>query len=77
MLDLRSVAYAESSAAELLLDFHDAVERDGVDVRIARANRPLREQLLALSAGRRLSAERFFESASAAVDDFLDPPPAS
>ena len=77
VLDLRSVPYVDISAAELLLDFHDAVERDGVDVRIARANRPLREQLLALSAGRRLSAERFFESASAAVDDFLDPPPAS
>ncbi len=77
VLDLRSVPYVDVSAADVLLDFHDRMENAGIDVRIARANRPLREQLLALTAGRRLSAERFFESASAAVDDFLDPPPAS
>lgn len=77
VLDLRSVPYVDVSATDVLLDFHDRMERAGIDVRIARANRPLREQLLALTAGRSLSAERFFESASAAVDDFLRPPAGS
>jgi SulP family sulfate permease len=77
VLDLRSVPYVDISATDVLLDFHDRMERAGVDVRIARANRPLREQLLALTAGRRLSVERFFESASAAVDDFLRLPAGS
>jgi hypothetical protein len=42
-----------------------------VDLRFARANRPLREQMSRMLDGHGASRERFFPSASAAVDDFL------
>jgi SulP family sulfate permease len=71
VLDLRSVPYVDVSATDVLLDFHDRMESTGIDVRIARANRPLREQLTRWLPDHRMGKERFFPSASAAVDDFL------
>jgi hypothetical protein len=55
----------------VLRDLYDEFESRGIDVRFARANRPLREQLLRWIGQEDLGKERFFPSASAAVDDFL------
>ena len=50
------------------------LEDAGVDLRFARVNRPLREQLVQWLGDHRFRTERFFPSASAAVDDFLAGP---
>jgi len=71
VLDLQAVAHVDVTATEILADLHDRFERAGTDLRFARANRPLREQLTRMLADKPVAHERFFPSASAAVDDFL------
>jgi SulP family sulfate permease len=74
VIDLQAVTHVDVTALRALRDLHDELEGGGVDVRFARANRPLREQLTRWMGDHRLGAERFFPSASAAVDDFLAKP---
>jgi SulP family sulfate permease len=71
VLDLQAVWTIDVTAARVLTELHDDLEGRGVDLRIARANRPLREQVHRMLAGHEVAHERFFPSASAAVDDFL------
>ena len=71
VLDLQAVWEIDVTAAQVLADLHDYFEQRGVDLRFARANRPLREQMSRMLDGHGASRERFFPSASAAVDDFL------
>jgi len=71
VLDLQAVASIDVTALEVLRDLYDELETGGIDVRFARGNRPLREQLARWIGGERLGQERFFASASAAVDDFI------
>ena len=71
VLDLQAVTHVDVSALAALRDLFDEFESAGTDVRFARGNRPLREQLTRWFGDHRLGAERFFPSASAAVDDFL------
>ncbi len=71
VLDLQAVAGIDVTALEVLRDLYDELETNGIDVRFARGNRPLREQLARWIGGERLGQERFFASASAAVDDFI------
>jgi SulP family sulfate permease len=71
VLDMQAVTYVDVTAAEILRELYDELEAEGIDVRIARANRPLREQLLHWFGDHHLGHERFFPAASAAVDDWL------
>lgn len=71
VLDLQAVASIDVTALEVLRELYDELETGGVDVRFARGNRPLREQLARWIGSERLGQERFFASASAAVDDFI------
>ena len=71
VLDLQAVAYVDVTALETLREVYEEFETRGIDVRFARANRPLREQLARWLGDHRLGRERFFPSASAAVDDFM------
>lgn len=71
VLDLQAVPQIDVTALAAIRDLHDALEGSGVDIRFARANRPLREQLTRWLPDHRMGKERFFPSASAAVDDFL------
>jgi len=71
VLDLQAVTYVDVTALRVLRDLYNEFESAGSDVRFARANRPLREQLTRWMGGQWLGTERFFPSASAAVDDFL------
>src|SRR4029078_2364873 len=71
VLDRQAVSYIDWTALQVLRDAHAEFESRGIDVRFARANRPLREQLLRWIGQEDLGKERFFPSASAAVDDFL------
>lgn len=71
VLDMQAVPQIDVTALEVLRDLHAEFEAAGIDVRFARANRPLREQLLRWIGEEAMGRERFFPSASAAVDDFL------
>ena len=71
VLDLQAVSHIDVTALGVLRELHDEFEARGIDVRFARANRPLREQILRWIGDEQLGHERFFPSASAAVDDFL------
>ncbi|HTR59855.1 MAG TPA: SulP family inorganic anion transporter [Casimicrobiaceae bacterium] len=71
VLDMQAVSHIDVTALAVLRDLHEELETGGIDVRFARANRPLREQLLRWIGDEGLGKERFFPSASAAVDDFL------
>ncbi|MFO1413247.1 MAG: SulP family inorganic anion transporter [Burkholderiales bacterium] len=71
VLDLQAVPQIDVTALATIRDLHDTFEGGGIDVRFARANRPLREQLTRWLPDHRMGRERFFPSASAAVDDFV------
>lgn len=71
VLDMQAVSHIDVTALQVILDLHAEFESGGIDVRFARANRPLREQLVRWIGSEDLGRERFFPSASAAVDDFL------
>jgi SulP family sulfate permease len=71
VLDMQAVTHVDVTAAEVLVALHDELQGSDVDVRFARANRPLREQLTRWLEGHEIAHERFFPSAHAAVDDFL------
>ncbi|MFO1311714.1 MAG: SulP family inorganic anion transporter [Burkholderiales bacterium] len=71
VLDMQAVSHIDVTALEVLRDLHAEFESANIDVRFARANRPLREQLSRWIGAEALGRERFFPSASAAVDDFL------
>jgi SulP family sulfate permease len=71
VLDLQAVTHVDVTAAEVLVALHDELQGSGIDVRFARANRPLREQLARWLEGHEIAHERFFPSAHAAVDDYL------
>jgi len=71
VLDLQAVTRIDVTALATLRELYDEFEGRGIDVRFARANRPLREQMTRWLGDTRLGTERFFPSASAAVDDFV------
>jgi len=71
VLDLQAVWEIDVTAADVLTVLHDEFEERGIDLRFARANRPLREQIHRMLAGHEAAHERFFPSASAAVDDYF------
>jgi SulP family sulfate permease len=71
VLDMQAVSHIDVTALAILRELHEEFETAGMDVRFARANRPLREQLTRWIPDASLAKERFFPSASAAVDDFL------
>ena len=51
VIDLQAVTHVDVTALQALRDLHDELEVAGMDVRFARANRPLREQLTAVVGG--------------------------
>ena len=71
VLDLQSVWEIDVTAALTFAALHDELEGRGVDLRFARANRPLRVQARRMLEGHGAARERFFPSASEAVEDFL------
>jgi len=74
VLDLQAVTQIDVTALSSLRELYEEFEGRGIDVRFARVNRPLREQLVRWLGDHQVGAERFFPSASAAVDDFLAGP---
>lgn len=71
VLDLQAVSYLDVTAAQSLAELHHELESAGVDVRFARANRPLRNQLHRWLGDAAIGRERYFPSAHQAVEDYL------
>jgi len=71
VMDMQAVTHIDVTAAEVLVALHDELQAAGIDVRFARANRPLRAQLTRWLEDHEIARERFFPSAHAAVDDYL------
>jgi len=67
ILDAEAISDFDSTAAEALENLDADLERDGVDLWIARANEPLRELLTATGLMKRLGKEHIYPSVRAAV----------
>lgn len=79
VLDLQAVATMDITAIEAFSQLYQQLTDAGIDVRLAHANRPLREQLMRLGLAKEIGEDRFFHAAWEAVDDYLkrpaQPPP--
>ena len=71
VLDLQAVGSMDVTATEAFALLYQELTDAGTDVRIAHANRPLREQLMRLGLAKEIGEDRFFHAAWEAVDDFV------
>ena len=71
VLDLQAVPSMDVTATEAFALLYEELTDAGIDVRLAHANRPLREQLMRLGLAREIGEDRFFHAAWEAVDDFV------
>ena len=72
VLDLQAVTVMDLTAIETFYALYEELTGAGIDVRVAHANRPLREQLLRLGLARQIGEDRFFHAAWEAVDDWVE-----
>lgn len=70
VIDMQAVWEIDVTAAEALVRMAQELQQKGVSLRIARANRPLREKLERIGIGDQLGASGFFRSVHAAVEAF-------
>lgn len=70
LVDMQAVWDIDVTAADALARLAEELARQGVSLRIARANRPLREQLERLGLAQQLGREVYFGSVHMAVDAF-------
>lgn len=70
LIDMQAVWDIDVTAADALARLADELSRQGVSLRIARANRPLRERLERLGLAQQLGKEVYFGSVHMAVDAF-------
>jgi SulP family sulfate permease len=71
VIDFQAVTDMDLTAIEALEILDAELNSAGIEVRFARANRPLRERLSTFGIANRLRTTEFFPSSSAAVDDYL------
>jgi len=71
VLDLQAVTTMDITAIEAFQRLCEELDAGGIDVRIAHANRPLREQLTRQGVAREIGPDRFFHAAWEAVEDFV------
>jgi SulP family sulfate permease len=74
LIDMQAVWDIDVTAADALARLAEELSRRGVSLRIARANRPLREQLERLGLAQKLGDEIYFGSVHAAVEAFRREP---
>jgi SulP family sulfate permease len=72
VFDLQAVATMDITANEAFHLLCDELTDAGIDVRVAHANRPLREQLIRRGLAKTIGEDRFFHEAWEAVDDFVE-----
>jgi sulfate permease, SulP family len=71
VFDLQAVTVMDVTAIEAFYALYEELTDAGIDVRVAHANRPLREQLLRLGLAKEIGEDRFFHAAWEAVDDWV------
>jgi SulP family sulfate permease len=71
LVDIRAVTEIDVTAAEMLVRLGAELDAEGIALKFARANRPLREQLTRLGLGKHLDETTVFPSVHAAIETFL------
>jgi SulP family sulfate permease len=71
LVDVQAVTEIDVTAAEMLVRLGAELDADGIALRFARANRPLREQITRLGLGGHLVETTVFPSVHAAIETFL------
>jgi len=74
LVDVQAVADVDVTAAEMLVRLGAELEAEGIAFKFARANRPLREQLVRLGLGGHLEETTVFPSVHAAIAAFFGAP---
>ena len=72
VLDAQAIWELDVTAAEMLTRLHTELQKRGVSFRLARVNRPLREQLERIGLMRAFGADAIYNSVHAAVRDFRE-----
>jgi len=70
LVDMQAVTDVDVTAAEALSRLHEELEARGISLKIARANRPLRERLVRIGLGEHLGKRNLFPSVHAGVAAF-------
>jgi sulfate permease, SulP family len=70
LVDLQAVTDIDVTAAEALERLDKDLEQRGIELKFARANRPLRERLTRIGLGEHLGKQKLFPSVHAAVAAF-------
>jgi len=71
LVDVQAVTEVDVTAAEMLLRLGAELDAQGIHLTFARANRPLREQIVRLGLGEHLDESTVFPSVHAAIEAFL------
>ena len=74
LVDVQAVTEIDVTAAEMLLRLGAELDAEGIALKFARANRPLREQIARLGLGEHLDQSTVFPSVHAAIEAFLREP---
>jgi SulP family sulfate permease len=74
LVDVQAVTEVDVTAAEMLARLGAELDAQGVHLKFARANRPLREQIVRLGLGEHLNETTVFPSVHAAIEAFLREP---
>jgi SulP family sulfate permease len=77
LVDMQAVWEIDVTAAEALSRISEELRGKGIALRIARANRPLREKLERIGLREQLGEETYYPSVHAAVEAFLGTGPIS
>lgn len=71
LVDVQAVTEVDVTAAEMLVRLGAELDAQGIHLKFARANRPLREQIVRLGLGEHLDESTVFPSVHAAIEAFL------
>ena len=71
LVDVQAVTEVDVTAAEMLVRLGAELGAEGIALKFARANRPLREQIMRLGLGKHLDEATVFPSVHAAIEAFL------
>ena len=74
LVDVQAVTEVDVTAAEMLVRLGAELDAQGIHLEFARANRPLREQIVRLGLGEHLDESTVFPSVHAAIEAFLREP---
>jgi SulP family sulfate permease len=74
LVDVQAVTQIDVTAAEMLSRLAEELHAQGIELKFARANRPLREELVRIGLGEHLEERTVFPSVHAAIETFLRAP---